>query len=245
MSGHSKWHSIKHQKAVTDARRGKLFTKLANEIALSAKDGSDPGMNFRLRLAIQKAKQANMPSVNIDRSIARGSGSGDGSSLEELNYEGYGPMGVAIMVKALSDNRNRTASEIRSIFSKYGGNLSGSGSVAYLFEQKGMITLKPRLSKDEMSLKAIEAGASDIDDSSDQLIIYTELNELEKVKSVLGKDKIESAELDMKPTQTIKITDSLKANSLLKLINSLEDNDDVVNVYANFDIDDNILKELA
>ncbi len=242
MSGHSKWHSIKYQKAITDARRGKLFTKLASEIAISAKNDTNPDTNFRLRLAIQKAKQANMPSANIDRAIARGSGAGVDTQLEELNYEGYGPSGVAILVKALSDNRNRTAADI---FTKYGGNLGTSGSVAYLFRQKGEIVLNPNLHKESLSLKAIEAGAEDIDDSADQLIIYTQPNKLEKVKDTIGESNIKSSGLVMAPTQTVKISDEVKAKSLLKLIDSLEDNDDVLNVSANFDIDENILREIA
>lgn len=245
MSGHSKWHSIKHQKAATDAKRGKIFTKIAGEIAIAAKDGADPDSNFKLRLAISKAKQANMPSSNIDKAIARGAGTGGAAAAEELNYEGYGPSGVAIMAKALTDNRNRTAAEIRSTFAKYGGNLGASGSVAYLFEQKGEIIIKPGVDKESMSLKAIEAGAEDIDDSSDQLIIYTQPNQLESLKQSLGEENIESSEIIMDPKQTVKIADESKAKSLLKLIDSLEDNDDVINVSANYDIDDSILKSIS
>lgn len=245
MSGHSKWHSIKHQKAATDAKRGKIFTKLANEIAIVAKDGSDPDTNFKLRLVISKAKQANMPSANIERAIARGVGNLGDAKLEELSYEGYGPNGVAILVRALSDNRNRIAAEVRSIFTKYGGNLGSNGSVSYLFKQKGEIIINKNADREDIGLQAIEAGADDIDDSSDQLIIYTRPNELEKIKEIIGNDKIESSQLTMIPTQTVKINDQNKVKSLLKLIESLEDNDDVVDVSANFDVDEEMLKELA
>jgi YebC/PmpR family DNA-binding regulatory protein len=245
MSGHSKWHSIKHQKAATDAKRGKIFTKLAGEIAIAAKDGSDPDTNFRLRLVISKAKQANMPSSNIEKAIARGSGNSADAKLEELNYEGYGPNGVAILVKALSDNRNRIAAEIRSTFSKYGGNLGSSGSVAYLFKQKGEIIAKQGTNKEELSLKAIEAGAEDIDDSSPELIIYTRPENLEEIKKNIGEENIESSQLVMLPTQTVKIDDESKAKSLIKLVEALEDNDDVVSVSANFDIDEEILEKVS
>ena len=243
MSGHSKWHSIKHKKGAADAKRGKIFTKLAGEIALAARDGADPAMNFKLRLAIQKAKQANMPAGNIDRAVARGAGTAGGAAPEELTYEGYGPNGVAVIVKALTDNRNRTASDIKSTFSKFGGNLGAPGSVAYIFEQKGVIVCKSGIDQDEVSLTAIEAGAADIDDEGDQLVIYTAPNDLEKVKDALG-EPVESAELDMTPTQTIAITDEKKAASVMKLINQLDDLDDVLSVSANFDIPDEILDSL-
>lgn len=243
MSGHSKWHSIKHKKGAADAKRGKIFTKLAGEIALAARDGADPAMNFKLRLAIQKAKQANMPAGNIDRAVARGAGTAGGAALEELTYEGYGPSGVAVIVKALTDNRNRTASDVKSTFSKFGGNLGAPGSVAYIFEQKGVIVCKSGIDQDEVSLTAIEAGAADIDDEGDQLVIYTAPNDLEKVKDALG-EPVESAELDMTPTQTIAITDEKKAASVMKLINQLDDLDDVLSVSANFDIPDEILDSL-
>lgn len=244
MSGHSKWHSIKHKKGAADAKRGKIFTKLAGEIALAARDGADPSMNFKLRLAIQKAKAANMPSANIDRAVARGAGTAGGAALEELTYEGYGPSGVAIMVKALTDNRNRTASDVKSAFSKMGGNLGASGSVAYLFEQKGVIVCKEGIDKDTVGLTAIEAGATDIDDLSDQLIIYTATSDLEKIKETIGEDNVESAELDMTATQTVEITDEKKAASTMKLVDTLDDLDDVLSVSANFDIPEEILNKL-
>lgn len=245
MSGHSKWHSIKHQKAAADAKRGKIFTKLGNEIAVAARDGADPDMNFRLRLAIAKAKQNNMPASNIDRAIARGSGQGGGAALEELTYEGYGPAGVAIMVKALTDNRNRTASEVKSAFTRMGGNLGGTGSVAYLFDQKGVIYTKVGVNKDEIALQAIELGAMDIDDSGEQLIIYTKPSELERIKRELGDDVIEQSELELTPTHTVQLDDPQKATSLMKLIDHLDELDDVVSVSSNYDIPDEILANLV
>ncbi len=244
MSGHSKWHSIKHKKGAADAKRGKIFTKLGHEIAIAARDGADPSMNFKLRLAVQKAKAANMPAANIERSIARGAGTGESAALEELNYEGYGPAGVAIMARALTDNRNRTGPEIKSTFTKFGGNLGATGSVAYLFEQKGIIVCKPGIDKDEVTLKAIDAGAADVDDSGDQVIVYTKPNELEQIREKLGED-VESADVEMSPSQTISVDDVKKAQTLIKLIDALDDIDDVVSVTANYDISDEIMNQLS
>ena len=244
MSGHSKWHSIKHKKGAADAKRGKVFTKMAAEIAIAAQDGADPAMNFKLRLAIQKAKAANVPAANIERAIAKGSGQSGGAKLEELLYEGYGPAGVAIMVKALSDNRNRTSPEVKSTFSKHGGTMGGQGSVAYLFEKKGVIICKPEADKDEMSLMAIEAGADDIDDSGEQLIIYNQPNKVEEVRDALGEDNVESAEVKQEPSQTIVVDDEGKAKTLLNLMEALDDLDDVVEVTSNFDIPEEILNKL-
>ena len=244
MSGHSKWHSIKHKKGAADAKRGKIFTKMAAEIAIAAQDGADPAMNFKLRLAIQKAKAANVPATNIERAIAKGSGQGGGAKLEELLYEGYGPAGVAIMVKALSDNRNRTSPEVKSTFSKHGGTMGGQGSVAYLFENKGIIICKADADKDELSLIAIEAGADDIDDSGDQLVVYTQPNNLEAVRDALGEDNVESAEVKQEPSQTIVVEDEGKAKTLLNLMEALDDLDDVVEVTSNFDIPEDILNKI-
>ena len=243
MSGHSKWHSIKHKKGAADAKRGKIFTKLGNEIAIAAREGADPASNFKLRLAVSKAKSANMPSSNIDRSIARGSGTGDGAALEELNYEGYGPSGVAVLAKALSDNRNRTGADVKSTFAKYGGNLGAPGSVSYMFEQKGVIVCKPGLDKDEIALSAIDAGAQDVDDSGDQVIVYTKPNELEEIREKLT-DHVESADVEMSPSQTVVVDDTKKAQTLLRLIDALDDLDDVVSVTANYDISDEIMNQL-
>ncbi len=245
MSGHSKWHSIKHKKGAADAKRGKIFTKMAAEIAIAAQDGANPAMNFKLRLAIQKAKAANVPAANIERAIAKGSGQGGGAKLEELLYEGYGPAGVAIMVKALSDNRNRTSPEVKSTFSKHGGTMGGQGSVAYLFENKGIIVCKAEADKDELSLVAIEAGADDIDDSSEQLVVYTQPNNLEAVRDALSEDNVESAEVKQEPSQTIVVEDEGKAKTLLNLMEALDDLDDVVEVTSNFDIPDEIMSKLG
>lgn len=244
MSGHSKWASIKHKKGAADAKRGKVFTKMAAEIAVAAQDGADPTMNFKLRLAIQKAKAANVPAANIDRAIAKGSGQGGGAKLEQLTYEGYGPAGVAVLVKALSDNRNRTASDVKSAFSKHGGSLGGQGSVAFMFEQKGEVVCKAGADKDELSLKAIEAGAADIDDSGDQLIVYTAPTEVEKIRDALGEENVESAEVKLEPTQTITVGDPAKAKTLLRLMDALDDVDDVVETTANFDIPDEIMNQV-
>lgn len=245
MSGHSKWHSIKHKKGAADAKRGKIFTKMAAEIAIAAQGGADPAMNFKLRLAIQKAKAANVPASNIERAIAKGSGQGGGAKLEELVYEGYGPAGVAIMVKALSDNRNRTGPEVKSAFSKHGGTMGGQGSVAYLFEQKGVIICKVDADKDELSLKAIEAGADDIDDNGDQLVIYTSPNNLESVRDAVGENNVESAEVKQEPSQTVVVDDESKAKTILNLMEALDDLDDVVEVTSNFDIPEEILSKIG
>jgi YebC/PmpR family DNA-binding regulatory protein len=245
MSGHSKWHSIKHKKGAADAKRGKIFTKMAAEIAVAAQSGADPDMNFKLRLAIQKAKAANVPAANIDRAIARGAGTGDGGKLEELTYEGYGPAGVAILAKALTDNRNRTGSEVKAAFSKHGGNLGSPGSVSYMFEQKGIIDCKPSANKDELSLVSIEAGATDIDDSGEQLVVFTSPSELEKVRDALGEDNVESAEVKLEPNQTVSVEDESKAKTILNLMEALDDLDDVVEVTSNFDISDEIMSKLG
>ncbi len=245
MSGHSKWHSIKHKKGAADAKRGKIFTKLAAEIAVAAKDGADADMNFKLRLAIQKAKQSNMPAANIDRAIARGSGQGGGAALEDLMYEGYGPSGVAVMVRALTDNRNRTGADVKSAFSKFGGNLGAPGSVSYLFEQKGVVVCHAASDREALELAAIDAGALDIDDSGEQLVVYTSPNDVEKMREALGADNVESAEVEKIATQTVRLEDEKKASSLMKMIDMLEDNDDVVEVSANYDIPDEVMEKLG
>ncbi len=244
MSGHSKWASIKHKKGALDAKRGKVFTKIAAEISVAAQSGADPAMNFKLRLAIQKAKAANVPAGNIERAIAKGSGQGGGAKLEELAYEGYGPAGVAIMVKALSDNRNRTTPEVKSAFAKHGGSLGAQGSVSYLFEQKGVIVCTPEANKDEHSLTAIEAGADDINDTGEQLVIYTTPEKFEAVRDAIGQANIESAELKQEPSQTIIVEDEGKAKTILNLMEALDELDDVVEVTSNFDISDEIMHKL-
>ncbi len=244
MSGHSKWASIKHKKGALDAKRGKIFTKLGNEIAIAARDGADPDANFRLRLAIQKAKQSNMPAANIDRSIARGAGTAGGAALDELTYEGYGPAGVAVMVQALTDNRNRTASDVKLAFSKHGGTLGSQGSVAYLFETKGVLVCTTDADADEVTLAAIEAGALDIDDSGEQVIIYTKPSELEAIRMAVGENNVESSDVEQIASQTIAVEDAGKAGTLMRMIDALEDLDDVATVTANYDIAESILESL-
>ncbi len=251
MSGHSKWASIKHKKAAVDAKKGKEFTRAANLITIAAKQGGgDPRMNFSLRLAIDKAKAVNMPAANIERSIKRGTGELGGVAPEELIYEGYAPGGIAILIEAMTDNRNRTASEIRSTFSKYGGNMADAGSVAYLFEQKGQITILTKgqkLPKDEIELIILDSGAEDFEDDGEMITIYTGSTDLQKAKEGLEAAGviIDSAELIYKPKTEIKISDEATAAKILKLIDFIEESDDVTNVYANFDISEEVLSKLG
>jgi YebC/PmpR family DNA-binding regulatory protein len=246
MSGHSKWSSIKHQKAVTDARRGQLFTKLAREIIVAVRQGgSNPEMNFRLRLAVQKARDNNMPLDNIDRAIKRGSGTAEGASLVEMVLEGYGPGGTAILVQALTDNRNRTLQDVRNIFSRHNGNLGESGCVAWLFDQKGLISVKTDgLDADELALQAIDAGADDVKVENAYIEIYTRPEELEMVRTALEQNKlpIASAELSMVPKTVVEL-DGKTALQALKLMDKLEELDEVQHVSSNADFPDSILEE--
>jgi len=245
MSGHSKWHSIKHQKGVTDARRGQLFTKLTREIIIAAREGGgNTEANFRLRLAIQKARDSNMPMDNIDRSIKKGTGELEGGSLAELTLEGYGPNGIAILVSALSDNRNRTIQEVRSTFSRHGGSLGESGCVAWLFDSKGLIMVKAEsVDPDELALAAIDAGAEDVKVEDDYVEVYTVPEELEKVRATLEGNNvaIESSELFKEPKSLIEL-DEKAALQTLKLLDKLEENDDVQNVFSNADIPDAVME---
>jgi len=247
MSGHSKWSSIKHQKGVADARRGQLFTKLTREIIVAVRQGgSNPEANFRLRLAIQKARDSSMPMDNIERAIKRGSGTLEGASLVEMVLEGYGPGGVAILVQALSDNRNRTSQDIRNIFSRSGGNLGESGCVAWLFDLKGLITVETNnLDTEELALQAIDAGAEDVKIENAYIEIYTKPEELEKVRAALAKQKnlsITSAELSMMPKTMVKLEEKA-ALQTLKLLDKLEEMDDVQHVFSNIDFSDAILEK--
>ena len=246
MSGHSKWSSIKHQKGVTDARRGQLFTKLTREIIIAVRQGgSNPEANFRLRLAIQKARDNNMPLDNIERSIKRGSGELEGASLIELNLEGYGASGTAILVQTLSDNRNRTLQEVRNIFSRSGGSLGESGCVAWLFDLKGLITVSTNdLDADELALQAIDAGADDVNIGSDYVEIYTKPSEFEKVRTALSQKNlpIASAELSMVPKTMVELEEKA-ALQTLKLLDKLEEMDDVQRVFSNVDFSDSILEK--
>jgi len=249
MSGHSKWSTIKHKKAATDARKGAMFTKASREVTMAAKEGGgDVNMNFRLRLAVQKAREVNMPAGNIERAIKRGTGDGGGAQLEELRYEGYGPGGVAILVDCLTDNRNRTASDIRSIFTRGGGSVAEQGAVGWQFKRKGVIIADPGgRDADELALEVIELGATDVQVHDGRLEVETEPGEFETVRSGLEgmKAKIESAELTMVPDNTIPISDEREAEKLLRLMEALEDSDDAQQVYANFDIDTEQLERLS
>ena len=238
MSGHSKWSSIKHQKGVADARRGKLFTKLTNEIIVTARQGgSNPEMNARLRLAIQKARDNSMPTVNIERAIKRATGATEAERLTELTLEGYGHGGIAILVHAVSDNRNRTVQEVRHTFSRSGGNLGESGCVSWIFEPKGLIIINSGgQDADELALKVIDAGAEDVKVEDDYIEIYTKVEELEKVRAALEEDNvsINSAEVSMVPKTTVEL-DEHTALQVLRLLDKLEEQDDVQHVSSNAD----------
>lgn len=247
MSGHSKWHSIKHQKAAADAKRGAAFTKLANAISLAAKQGGgDPETNFSLRLAIQKAKASNMPAANIERSIKRGTGQLGGDQIEEITYEGYGPGGVAVIIQTATDNRNRTGPEVRTILSKSGGRMADAGSVVYQFDHKGVLRLKPQ-DMEAAALDAIEAGAEDVDEDSGELTVYTAPKQLNAVQTALTAAgyKTEGAELAYIPKNTLIVNDEKTAKQLMKLMDALDDMDDVTATHANFDFDEEMIKALA
>ncbi|UCD55263.1 MAG: YebC/PmpR family DNA-binding transcriptional regulator [Candidatus Omnitrophota bacterium] len=247
MSGHSKWASIKHKKGAADAKRGRLFTKLIREITVAARHGGGkPDANPRLRLAIQRAKDANMPQDNIDRAIKKGTGELEGVNYEEVTYEGYGPGGIAIMVEVLTDNKNRATSEIRNIFSKKGGNMAGSGSVNWIFQKKGYIVInKTELEEDKLMSVVLESGAEDLKTDESTYGVTTEPADFDSVKKALETHnvKIEAAEITNVPKNTIRITGD-NAKKVLSLVNELEEQEDVQNVYANFDIPDEILKEM-
>ena len=244
MSGHSKWASIKHQKGVADARRGQLFTKLTREIIVAVRDGGiDPTTNYRLRLAIQKARDSNMPLDNIERSIKRGSGEIEGATFIEMVLEGYGPGGTAILVEALTDNRNRTLQDVRNVFTRSGGNLGESGCVAWLFESKGLIrVITNDLDTEELALEAIDAGADDVNIENAHMEIYTKLEELETVRAALEQRNIPiaSAELAMIPKTMINL-DEKAALQTLKLLDKLEELDEVQRVSSNADFPDSAL----
>ena len=251
MSGHSKWATIKRAKGKTDAARGQVFTKLAREIIVAAKmGGANPDGNFRLKTVILKAKAANMPNDNIQRAIQKGAGGQDGSNIEELTYEGYGPGGVAIMVNIMTDNRNRTAGEIRHIFSKNGGNLGETGCVGWMFKQKGMLTLNKEqvaLSEDELMLLALDQGAEDIRTYEDEYEIITDSEDFQLVKEGLEKEGLQftTAEIEMIPENTVEVSDPEQAKLLVRLMDYLEEHDDVQDTYTNFDIPENILNQIS
>ena len=248
MSGHSKWHSIKHKKGAADAKRGKIFTVHAKLIAMAARSGGDPDTNPGLRAAIDNAKGANVPNTNIDRAIKRGMGDKDGAVLEEITYEGYGPAGIAVYIQALTDNKNRTVSNVKSILTKNGGNMGTSGSVAYMFKRQGVILVKIEDSKHEdLELAAIDAGADDIEIEEGNATIYTDPKDLHTVKKLIEETgfPVESAEIAFNPETPIKIEDEEKARKVLRLMDALEEDDDVTNVFSNFDIPEEILEKLG
>jgi YebC/PmpR family DNA-binding regulatory protein len=241
MSGHSKWSTIKRQKGAKDAARSAEFTKLGNAIAIAARSGADPDFNFNLRLAIDRAKTSNMPNANIQRSIDRGSGKLGGAQIQEVLYEGYGPGGVAILVEAATDNINRTFPDIRLAFSKHGGHLAEKGAVAFQFDHVGMIRINS--TGDEVLLQALDAGANDVVEEEGESVIYTGLNDLAKVRDSLraSNQDITDAELTYVPNSAVEITDASTAGKIMRLMEALEDIDDVVNTYVNFDIPDELM----
>ncbi len=235
MSGHSKWSTIKREKGAKDAARGALFTKLGNAIAIAARDGADPEMNFSLRLAIDRAKAANMPMTNIQRSIDRVKDKA-AAQLQEVVYEGYGPGGVAVMVECATDNTNRTYPEVKLAFSKHGGNIAEKGAVAFQFDHKGMIRVKG--SGDELLLQALDAGAEDVQEEGEESVIYTNPKELAKVRDNLKNSGFEllDAELTYVPNTTVVIDDEKTAGKIMRMMDALEDNPDVTNTHVNFDL---------
>ncbi len=236
MSGHSKWATIKRAKGVNDAKRGAVFTKLGNNIAVAARGGADPEMNFSLRLAIDRAKAANMPMNNIQRAIDRGSGRLGGEQIQEVMYEGYGPGGVAILVECATDNINRTYPEVKNAFTKHGGNIAEKGAVAFQFDHKGMIRVKA--TGDELLMQALDAGADDVQEEDGESIIYTDAKELAKVRDALrdGGLEVTEAELTYVPNNTVEVNDEATAGKIMRLMDALEDLDDVSTTHVNFGI---------
>lgn len=249
MSGHSKWASIKHKKGAADAKRGKIFTQAAKLITIAAQKGGDPDMNPTLRAAIDKAKEVNVPNANIDRAIKRGTGElKEGAEIQELSYEGYGPGGVALLIQTLTDNKNRTVAEVKNILSKNGGRMADAGSVAWMFEHKGLIMVAASANQvEEIELQAIDWGAEDVKAEGGQVEIVTALADFIKVKEAVEKAEylIESAELAHIPKNEVAVTDEATARKILKLMNELDDSEDVSAVASNFDIADELMAQLG
>lgn len=249
MAGHSKWANTKHRKARVDAQRGKIFTKIAREITIAAREGGDDiNANFRLRLAVQKARENNMPNDNIQRAIQKGTGGQEGESFEQANYEGYAAGGVAVMLEVLTDNRNRTVAEVRHIFSRHGGSLGESGCVSWMFNRKGLLSIEKSdidIDEDDLMLLALDAGAEDVelDDNSGVYSITTDLDNFEAVRQHLEDQGIAVAsfEVTMLPSNSLVVDEPEMASRILRLMEALDDHDDVQNVYANFDIPDELL----
>jgi YebC/PmpR family DNA-binding regulatory protein len=249
VAGHSKWAQIKRKKGATDAKRGQLFSKLARAIIVAARDGGpDPAGNLALQNAIEKAREASMPKENIERAIARGAGpSADGAAYETVTYEGYGPAGVAVYVEALTDNRNRTAAEVRHIFSKSDGNLAEAGAVAWLFERRGIVLVDGTADEDELTLAAAEGGADDVSTDGSSYTVVSAPENLASVRDAIDAAGIEvqSAELTMVPKTTVELADESAAKKIVRLMDALEENDDVQDVHANFDIPERVLESVA
>lgn len=241
MSGHSKWSTIKRQKGAKDAARGALFTKLGNAIAIAARGGADPETNFSLRLAIDKAKAANMPTANIQRSVDRGSGKLGGEQIQEVMYEGYGPGGVAILVECATDNVNRTYPDVRLAFSKHGGNIAEKGAVAFQFERKGLVRVKGK--GDDVLMKAIDVGAEDVQEEDEESVVYADPKDLAKVRDGLKSAGLEilEAEITYVPNNTVEVADKATAGKIMRLMDALEELDDVTNTHVNFDIEEDLL----
>lgn len=248
MSGHSKWATIKHKKGKEDAKRGKIFGKLSRAIMVAARNGSNPDMNAALANAIAKAKSFSMPADNIERAIKKGAGELGAEVYEELTYEGFGPVGVAVMIDIMTDNRNRTAADVRHVFTKHGGNLGSAGSVAWMFDRKGIIAIDKShpIGEEELFSLAVEAGAEDMTSEDDQWQITTDPAELHFVKNVIEKHGIgvTHAEIALIPKNTVELSKD-EAVKILKFVDALEDNDDVQDVYANFDIPAEVMEEIA
>ncbi|AFV12012.1 sequence-specific DNA-binding regulatory protein [Thermacetogenium phaeum DSM 12270] len=250
MSGHSKWANIKHRKAKVDAQRGRIFTKLGKEIMATARrGGGDPEANPALKAAIARAREANMPLENINRLIARATGELDGVNYEEVNYEGYAAGGVAVLLKALTDNRNRTAPELRHLFARHGGSLGEAGCVAWMFDRKGFLAIPKdglNLDPEELMLLLIEEGAEDVREESDVIEVVTDPGDLGRIRELLSEKKIRFTgdEITMVPNSTVPVTDRNTAEKVLNLLDALEEHDDVQRVYANFDIPDEIMNEI-
>jgi YebC/PmpR family DNA-binding regulatory protein len=250
VSGHSKWSTIKHKKGAADAKRGKLFSKLSRSIMVAAKEGGgDPATNLALQNAIEKARSYSMPKDNIERAVAKGTGEGaDGAAWETVVYEGYGPEGVAVIVEALTDNRNRTASDVRHLFAKHGGNLGATGAVAWQFERRGVVLISAAgVDEDDLVLAAADAGADDVELDGDVFQVSSAPDLLAVVRGALdgGGFAIESAELSMIPKMTVEIDEEGTAKRVIRLVEGLEDNDDVQDVYANFDIPEELLEAVT
>ncbi len=250
MSGHSKWANIKHRKGAQDAKKGAVFQKLAKFIIVAAREGGgDPNANFRLKTAIDKAREYNMPMDNIERAIKRGTGEIDGATYEEITYEGYGPAGVAILVETLTDNRNRTSAEMRSLFSRNGGNMGEAGCVGWMFERRGLLALSGKdLDEEKLMEIAIEGGADDlIPDGEEGYTVYCDPSVLSEVKETLKNNgyAVEEAEVSMVPKNTVPINKKEDAARILRLVEIFEDHDDVQNVYGNFDIPDEVMEAIA